>query len=294
MFVFNADKPYSNMESMTPLQAYELIQSSILSVYDARESSLIARYLTEDLFQKPFWSEDHLTQVDIDLLHDAIRRLLAHEPWQYIGGKADFYGLSFYIDNRALIPRPETEELVLLALDLIKKEAVSQIMDACTGSGIIGITIALKTGKQVHAFDVDEGVLELAKKNAALHNVPVSVFRADLLSPEIWPSLPKVDMIVSNPPYIAKEEALMLDPNVLDYEPHLALFSPGHPLDFYEALASLVHDFQPAGCRLLVEINEKYGQEVCRLFNRKGLRNIALCQDMQGKDRFVIAKNKVM
>ncbi len=282
------------MESMTPLQAYELIQSSILSVYDARESSLIARYLTEDLFQKPFWSEDHLTQVDIDLLHDAIRRLLAHEPWQYIGGKADFYGLSFYIDNRALIPRPETEELVLLALDLIKKEAVSQIMDACTGSGIIGITIALKTGKQVHAFDVDEGVLELAKKNAALHNVPVSVFRADLLSPEIWPSLPKVDMIVSNPPYIAKEEALMLDPNVLDYEPHLALFSPGHPLDFYEALASLVHDFQPAGCRLLVEINEKYGQEVCRLFNRKGLRNIALCQDMQGKDRFVIAKNKVM
>jgi release factor glutamine methyltransferase len=278
------------MESLTPLQAYELIQSSIVPLYDAREASLIARYLTEDLFQKPFWSEELLTNTEIEILHDAIRRLLAHEPWQYIGGKADFYGLSFFIDNRALIPRPETEELVYLALNLIKKEPVSQIMDACTGSGIMGITIALKTGKKVHAFDVDEGVLELAKKNALLHNVPVSVFYADLLNSEIWPSLPKVDMIVSNPPYIAKEEASTLDPNVVDYEPHLALFSPGHPLDFYEALASLVHDFQPPGCRLLVEINEKFGQEVCRLFNQKGLRNITLCQDMQGKDRFVIAE----
>ena len=163
-------------------------------------------------------------------------------------------------------------------------------MDACTGSGIIGITIALKTGKKVYAFDVDEGVLELAKKNASLHDVNVSVFHADLLNPEIWPSLPKVDMIVSNPPYIAKEEASTLDPNVVEYVPHLALFSPGHPLDFYEALASLVHDYQPDGCRLLVEINEKFGQEVCRLFDQKGLRNITLCQDMQGKDRFVIAE----
>lgn len=278
------------MNSMTPLQAYELIQSSIVSVYDAREASLIARYLTEDLFQKPFWSEDQLTQLEVQILQDAIRRLLTHEPWQYIGGKADFYGLSFFIDNRALIPRPETEELVFLALDLIKKEPVSQIMDACTGSGIIGITIALKTGKKVYAFDVDDGVLELAKKNAALHNVSVSLFCADLLNPEAWPSLPMVDMIVSNPPYIAKDEASTLDPNVVDHEPHLALFSPGHPLDFYKALASLVHDFQPAGCKLLVEINEKYGQEVCRLFNQTGLRNITLCQDMQGKDRFVIAE----
>jgi len=278
------------MASMTFIEAYDFIQSSILPVYDAREASLIARYLTEDLFQKPFWSEEALTQVETDRLQDAVHRLLAHEPWQYIGGKADFYGLSFYIDNRALIPRPETEELVYLALDIIKKEPAEKILDACTGSGVIGITLALKTRKVVHAFDIDEGALEVARINMDLHHVDVSLFRADMLNPEAWPSLPKVDLIVSNPPYISMEESKILAPNVLDYEPHVALFTPEHPLAFYESLASLVMEFQPAGCRLLVEINEKYGHEVCELFSQKGLRNVTLCQDMQSKDRFVIAE----
>ncbi len=275
---------------MTFVEAYEFIQSSIRSIYDDREASFIARYLLEDLFQKPFWSEELLSEAQMTLLGKAIHRLLENEPWQYIGGKADFYGLSFYSDNRALIPRPETEELVYLALDIIKNYQVESILDACTGSGIIAIIIALKTDRKVFAFDIDKGALELAQKNNDLHKTGVSFFCADLLDQSCWSGLPKVDLIVSNPPYISTDEFSSLPANVLDYEPHLALFSPGDPLSFYDALASLVNEFQPAGCRLLVEINEKYGREVCELFSRKGLRNVTLCQDLQGKDRFVIAE----
>lgn len=275
---------------MTFLEAYEFIQTSIRSIYDDREASLIARYLTEDLFNQPFWSEELLTDDQMNTLNVAVKRLLTNEPWQYIGGKADFYGLSFYSDNRALIPRPETEELVYLALNIIKKDHVESILDACTGSGIIAITIAIKTSKKVYAFDIDEGTLELAQKNNELHKTTVSLFRTDLLDQTCWHALPKVDLIVSNPPYISTEETSSLSPNVLDYEPHIALFSPGDPLAFYDALASLVKEFQPTGCRLLVEINEKYGREICELFSRRGLRNVTLCQDLQGKDRFVIAE----
>ena len=276
---------------MTANQAYDFLCVKMEGHYDARESSIIARYLIEDLFSKSFHSDKLLNQSEVDVLENTALRLQKNEPWQYIGGVADFYGLKFNVNPSVLIPRPETEELAYLAIDIIKKYNISSVMDIGTGSGILPITIAKKAAiREVYGLDVSVGALETAKSNANLHEVQIQWIHSDILDRNLWSKLPKVEIIVSNPPYISRDEKVEMQANVLDYEPELALFVQNSPLEFYDAIADFVILFQDSGCKLLVEINEKYGKEVSKLFMDKGLKNIILLQDLQGKDRIVGAE----
>lgn len=276
---------------MTANQAYDFLCVKMEGHYDARESSIIARYLIEDLFSKSFHSDELLNQSEVDVLENTALRLQKNEPWQYIGGVADFYGLKFNVNPSVLIPRPETEELAYLAIDIIKKYNISSVMDIGTGSGILPITIAKKAAiPEVYGLDVSVGALETAKSNAGLHDVQIQWLHNDILDRELWVQLPKVGLVVSNPPYISRDEKVEMQANVLDYEPELALFVQNSPLEFYDAIADFVILFQDSDCKLLVEINEKYGKEVSKLFMDKGLKNIILLQDLQGKDRIVGAE----
>ena len=276
---------------MTANQAYDFLCVKMEGHYDARESSIIARYLIEDLFSKSFHSDELLNQSEVDVLENTALRLQKNEPWQYIGGVADFYGLKFNVNPSVLIPRPETEELAYLAIDIIKKYNISSVMDIGTGSGILPITIAKKAAiPEVYGLDVSVGALETAKSNANLHEVQIQWIHSDILDRNLWSKLPKVEIIVSNPPYISRDEKVEMQANVLDYEPELALFVQNSPLEFYDAIADFVILFQDSDCKLLVEINEKYGKEVSNLFMDKGLKNIILLQDLQGKDRIVGAE----
>jgi len=276
---------------MTANQAYDFLCVKMEGHYDARESSIIARYLIEDLFSKSFHSDELLNHSEVEVLENTALRLQKNEPWQYIGGVADFYGLKFNVNPNVLIPRPETEELAYLAIDIIKKYNIFSAMDIGTGSGILPITIAKKAAiPEVYGLDVSVGALETAKSNAGLHDVQIQWLHNDILDRELWHQLPKVGLVVSNPPYISRDEKVEMQANVLDYEPELALFVQNSPLEFYDAIADFVILFQDSDCKLLVEINEKYGKEVSNLFMDKGLKNIILLQDLQGKDRIVGAE----
>ena len=275
---------------MNLLEAMQFIRQSITGMYSEREAARIARYLTEDLLGRYFPAGQQLNDRQKAMIFDAKRRLLNHEPWQYISGFADFYGLKFKVSKDVLIPRPETEELVSLALQYIKEKNCHCIMDIGTGSGIIPVTIG-KTARaplSIYATDISNTALTIAKDNAAHHGISVTFIENDILNPEHWAALPKTDMVISNPPYIGREEASDMQKNVLDYEPHLALFTNGHHLEFYDALSAMVTKTQHQGCILLTEINERYGNEVSNIFRKNGLSNVEIIQDLQGKDRILV------
>jgi release factor glutamine methyltransferase len=242
----------------------------------------------EDLTGKAFWLEEDVIPDHQTVMKQALQRLLQHEPWQYVGGIADFYGLKFQVNSSVLIPRPETEELVYMALDLHHTLKLPSVIDIGTGSGAIAIVLAKKGNwTSISAIDVSSDALHVAKQNAQTHDASISFSQMDFLDEASWPTLPKVSLVVSNPPYILREESVTMDQNVLSYEPHQALFVSKHALEFYDGLSRFVVGFQPSGCRLLVEINERFGAEVLSLFQENGMEQVVLFQDLQGKDRFV-------
>jgi release factor glutamine methyltransferase len=270
---------------MNIIEATQIIKNAILNIYTEREASLIAKYVVEDITDHQFeFNEDVET-----LILQAKERLLQQEPWQYISGWADFYGLKFKVTPDVLIPRPETEELVSMALNYIHKKQINYVLDIGTGSGIIPITIGIKAKKslKIEASDISQSALNIANENAHFHNVNISFILNDILDQNNWHLLPKVDLVTSNPPYIGQEEKSNLSSHVINFEPHLALFANHHVLEFYEAISLMVMQFQNPGCLLLVEINELYGNEVCDVFIKNGLTNVHSHVDMQGKTRIV-------
>lgn len=276
---------------MTAQEAYEFLDQCMADIYDAREASTIARYLVEDLLKMQFWTEELLTADQQILISAAAQRLQNYEPWQYIGGVADFYGLKFKVNPSVLIPRPETEELVFMVLDLVKNFHINAVLDIGTGSGIIPITLLLKSKiNHIYGLDVSVDALKVAQENALLHRTPVEWIQQDFLDTRLWALLPKVDLVISNPPYITKSEANKMHPNVLKHEPHLALFVNQDALEFYEAIAKMVMYHQQVGCKIIVEINENFGLQVCQVFTELGLKHVRLFQDLQGKDRIVIGE----
>ena len=223
---------------------------------------------------------------DFDNISAVISRLKNHEPIQYILGEADFYGRKFYVDASVLIPRPETE----LIVDLIVKENPVEklnILDICTGSGCIALSLKLELVKvAVTGIDVCEKTLQCAMKNAVRHQVHIDWLKSDILAEELPPFF--YDVIVSNPPYVREcEKALMLK-NVLDYEPHLALFvSDRDPLIFYQAIAKKGFNALKPGGKIYLEINEAFGDEVVRVLESEGFKQVLVVKDFQEKDRIV-------
>lgn len=231
---------------------------------------------------KKRFSESELLQI-IYLVKD----LKQHKPLAYILGEWEFFGLSFKVNEHTLIPRPETEELVQLIIEETTQENNS-ILDIGTGTGCIAIALkrALKTTK-VCAFDVSDKALEIARQNAVLNGVEVSFKKVDILDGNL--SLNgKYDVIVSNPPYIPQQDLKEMDKNVVDFEPHLALFvEDNNPLIFYKAIANFAQQHLTKNGKLYVEIHEKLGAEVKTLMEQVGFVNVIIIKDINEKDRIV-------
>lgn len=235
-----------------------------------------------------------ITEAEQEPLLSALKALKNNTPIQYIIGETAFYGLPFKVNENTLIPRPETEELVSLVLEntKVKNSESLSILDIGTGSGCIAITLAKNIVKgSVYALDVSAEALKIAKENADLNTVEVSFVEASIL--ESCPAaLAAVtfDVIVSNPPYVRQLEKEEMQNNVLDYEPHLALFvDDDNPLVFYKAIAEFaIEKLKPNG-QLYFEINEYLGQEMIALVEGLGFANVKVIQDMFGKDRMLSA-----
>ena len=231
-------------------------------------------------------SEQEITSLIANRLKQITTDLKTNKPIQYILGKTDFYGLKLKVNEHTLIPRPETEELV----DWVLKQEFSSALDIGTGSGCIPIALAKHTNASIMAIDVSENALEVAKENAILNTVKVKFILQDILQSE---SLPKVDLIVSNPPYVLDNEKLKMKKNVLDYEPDLALFvANNNPLIFYKKIAQLAFESLNENGKLFFEINEQFGADTIAMLTEIGFVNIALKKDINDKDRMVKATKK--
>jgi release factor glutamine methyltransferase len=273
---------------MNPREIYDTLCQKMIGIYDAREGATIARYLIEDIYGFQFW--DEYSYIDPSSLDQIIQRLQLHEPWQYIGGIADFYGLKFKVNPSVLIPRPETEELVFNAINLINKYNLTSVLDIGTGSGNIPITLVKKSKiKDVYGLDISDDALQVAHENGSKHGAKVLWMEQDIMDQRLWYKLPKVDLVISNPPYITDSEKSKMEANVLQYEPWMALFVQDEPLEFYRKIADFVVSMQGNNTWLMVEINENYGDAVCQLFIQKGFSDVKLIIDLQGKHRIVQA-----
>jgi len=240
---------------------------------------------------------DHLRLSESDLLffRNVVKRLLANEPFQYIQGETLFYNLTIKTDPRALIPRPETEELVHWIVQSSAKELSSSkatIIDIGTGSGCIAL--ALKNAlpnSSVWGIDKSANALQLAQENAQILQIDVHLCQSDILNESIEHYIDQADIIVSNPPYVLYSEKSDMQAHVLDHEPHAALFVPDHQaLVFYEAIAQIAQRKLKENGWLYVEINERYAQQIAKLIEKYGFANSELRQDMQGKNRMIRAQ----
>ena len=255
-------------------------------------------------------------QVDDEAASQAVgafRRMASGEPLQYVTGKAYFYGREFNVTPDVLIPRPETELLCRAVIDFVKMTSEVRILDLCTGSGCIAWTMALEIpGARVTAVDISEGALavasaqDFADEMSRTCAVAPDFLKADVLSCHTEPSLchpePSLchpersegsfpshfDIIVSNPPYVMDSEKALMRKNVLDHEPHLALFVPDDdPLLFYRAVAQWALQLLKPGGFGIVEINEALGEETAEIYRRYGFCAVTIIKDLNDKDRFV-------
>lgn len=218
-----------------------------------------------------------------------LQRINAHEPIQYILGDADFFGRSFRVNLSVLIPRPETELLVQEIIYYSKSGNIPlSLLDIGTGSGCIAVSLALELGCAVKAIDISSVALAVARENANRLNANVRFAEADILHN---PLIEKFDVIVSNPPYVSQSEKQNIKPNVLNYEPHTALFSEGDdPLVFYRAIAKQAQQALNPNGSLWFEINEHYGKEVCEILAAHNFKDVTAIKDWNGKDRVVWGK----
>lgn len=219
----------------------------------------------------------------------AVERLKTYEPIQYIIGETEFFRLNFKVNNSVLIPRPETEELVdWIIKDNFNKSKV-KILDIGTGSGCIAISLAKNlTNAEVFALDVSQKAISIAEKNAINNEAKVEFIIQDILNVKSNFGNNKFDIIVSNPPYVRMQEKEQMQANVLDYEPHLALFvEDNDALIFYKATVEFSKEFLNQKGQLYFEINEYLGKTTSKLLQEANFTNIELRKDISEKDRML-------
>lgn len=223
-------------------------------------------------------------------LEAVAERLACNEPIQYILGETEFFGLRFKVSPSVLIPRPETEELLSWIISDCKTPKL-RVLDIGTGSGCIAIALDKNMNNaEVFGLDISPKALEIARENASINNTKVTFIEQNILESELVNLPYKLDLLVSNPPYIRENEKTLMKANVLDYEPQLALFVPTKkPLLFYEKIAQLgTHILKKDGL-LYFEINEAMGAEIKTLLHQLNYKNIEIRKDFDGKNRMVKA-----
>ncbi|PCJ25296.1 MAG: protein-(glutamine-N5) methyltransferase, release factor-specific [Flavobacteriales bacterium] len=229
----------------------------------------------------------HLLEQDFNKITKVIDELKQHKPLAHIIGEWEFYGINLKINRHTLIPRQETEELVQMIINDNNNEEQLFILDIGTGTGCIALALKKNLPQaNVHAFDVSWDALEIAIENAKRNELTVTFKNVDILK---WKSQnEKYNVIVSNPPYITKKEKHLMAKNILDYEPHLALFvENGESMLFYDAIAEYALRHLKRNGKLYFEINENYRNDVMGLLKDKKFKNINIVKDINGKDRIV-------
>ena len=283
---------------------YEELWQRLTPLYDAGEAKAIVRLVLDECYGLS-WADvlggkvSELSANDQTELEKIMLRLEKGEPVQYIIGVADFCGRQFHVEPGVLIPRPETEELCRM---VIEEREISQkgqsplceILDIGTGSGCIAITLALELpDAKVTAWDISDDALRIASANAKALGASVTFQHHDALDSSLFTlhsTLPKWDLIVSNPPYICRKEADGMDKNVLGYEPHEALFVPDDdPLLFYRAIARYATLALKPNGKLFFEINPLYADDLTRLLGEMLCYNAEILNDQFGKPRFLKA-----
>jgi release factor glutamine methyltransferase len=237
-------------------------------------------------------SETPVNPETFEYFETIINRLLTYEPIQYILGTTSFFGLEFKVDSNVLIPRPETEELVAWILKQTDSSQSLKILDIGTGSGCIAISLAKHLpNAEIYALDVSPKALEIAEFNAQQNAVKLNMIKANVL--EWKPTDLSFDLIVSNPPYVRESEKERMAPNVLEHEPHLALFvENNNPLVFYRAIVELGKQTLKKQGQLYFEINEYLGEETQALFSSDTFEDVQLKSDIFGKHRMICAQKR--
>lgn len=248
---------------------------------------LIDHYLKEQRFILALQPDYSIDKDQETQFFYALTELKKQRPIQYILGETTFLDFTFKVKEGVLIPRPETEELVLWIAENIPNDRPISILDIGTGSGCIAVSLAkLIPNASVTAIDVSSEALEIANANAELNGVSVSFIKQDILAATILPG--EFDIIVSNPPYVRELEKTEMQPNVLDFEPSLALFvSDGSPLVFYQKITELASKFLTPSGALYFEINQYLGAETTALLGAAGFKNSILRKDVFGNERML-------
>ena len=309
-------------------QAQSTLLSRLRTIYDDREAAVIADWVMENItgwkkIDRILHKNTALPVRDLELLEKYTNELLSRRPVQYVLQESWFCGMKFYVNEHVLIPRPETEELVAWVVEYAagstktltgpsaealagpspenqsgttpETPAVStenhSILDVGTGSGCIAIALQKQLPQSsVFACDLSSEALAVARQNAATLQAPIHLLQADFLDHTAWENLPKIQILVSNPPYIPRSDKAGMARHVVDFEPHLALFvEDKDPLIFYRALAGFATKKLLPGGAVFAEIHEELADAVAALFRGGGFQSVVIKKDMQGKDRMIKA-----
>lgn len=283
----------NNLESVKAYFQEKLPDSS------SSEVNLMVKYLTikrlninesDYMIQQPFL----FSESDLLFFRSAVKRLLQNEPFQHVLGEVEFYGLELISDNRALIPRPETEELVDWIVKSFALKRDIKVLDLCTGSGCIALAVKSVLGdSEVVAAELSEDAIGLIEENCLKTNLEISVKKMNVLLENEYSDFKKnsFDCWISNPPYIPESDKLKMHSNVLGFEPGMALFVENdNALIFYRKIAEQARGFLKENGFLFFEIHEDFADETISVLEEYDFVNIELRKDLQGKDRMIRAQ----
>ncbi len=280
---------------MNSKELYRSFLVELQAVYDLNEATVITDWVFDniagikksDLIKNPLQPvAPHL----VKKLAEKKEELLQHKPVQYVMGNTTFYNMQFQVNNKVLIPRPETEEMTNLIINSNRFEQKQiNVLDIGTGSGCIAVAIKKNLpSSRVLAIDISEEALEVARANAITNKTNIQCNLFDFLDESRWPELLLFDIIVSNPPYIPANEKTKMEKNVIDYEPHNALFVPdNNPLLFYEKIAKFGRSHLNYNGKIYVETHEDFTTQVAAVFS--AYQQVLVKKDLFGKERIVIA-----
>jgi release factor glutamine methyltransferase len=279
---------------MTMQEATYFVLNQLRRLYPEGEAAQMTDWLMEQITgsakaERMVYKNAEITSKEEALVKEYTNRLVNHEPIQYVLNQSWFCGYRFYVDRNVLIPRPETEELVEWIISSCKFPVDElKILDIGTGSGCIAVSLKRRIRKaEVWACDISTGALDVAKKNAEALGTSVNLLQLDFLDKKQWEQLPAFNIIVSNPPYVPVNDQATMQKNVLDHEPHAALFVPDtDPLIFYSAIAEFGKEHLNRPGNIFCEIHENLGKSAMDIFTAQGY-SATLKKDMQQKDRMI-------
>jgi len=273
-----------------------MIITSLASIYEEGEAIAVANSYLATKFDKALNQIQELRHIELEddqyqQFTSDLNKLASGIPLQYVVNEAWFYDLKLFVNDKVLIPRPETEELVSLVLDDYEKtQNPLRILDIGTGSGCIPVLLGTKFPvAEIFASDISEEALEIAKLNSRNHQTNVSFLLDDILNTKLS-FTHQLQVIISNPPYIAASESVEMQSNVTEYEPEIALFVPdSDPFIFYKAIAANAASWLQPGGKLYLEINQRFGHETAAIIRDAGFTSVKVIKDMSQNNRFIVA-----